>query len=160
ILQTVVTGTAPLPSNGKLTADAHFMITVGTPDAANPAVSVTVTAASTQSNTTIGDLVGEINTAINNALNGKGMVITGHNSASDITLTNSDGDEISITADASDPALTQLFLPTTPGFGLRGVIAALPADISNTALINLAQELTTAATTSTTAAQLAAAVVA
>ena len=112
VLYSVVTGTTALPTNGQLTADATFQISVGTPNAANPPVTVTITAASTQTNTTATQLAAQVDTAISTALGNSELNVT-LNSSGDLTITDRVGDEISITAAATDPASTQLGLSTT-----------------------------------------------
>jgi Ca2+-binding RTX toxin-like protein len=105
-LQTVLTGTGPAPSNGQLTADAHFTLTVGSQSPVN----VTLTAALTQSNLDVADLVSDLNNAL--AAAGVGGAVVAGQSGGIITLTDTNGDTLQLSASSSDPATTELHLPT------------------------------------------------
>ncbi len=113
-LQAVFTGTGPAPANGKLTADAHFTIALGTQ---NP-VNVTVTAAATQTNSNLAGLLSDLNNAL--AAAGLGGAVVAGQTGGAITLTEVNGAVMQLSAAASDPATTELMLPSKavqPDFG-------------------------------------------
>ena len=155
VLQTVVTGTSPAPSTGVLTANATFTVAV-TDESQQQPVSVPITAASTQGNQSVTDLINEINTAMANA--GVSSAITaGVNSQGEITFTDSNGNPLQITASAGN----SLGLATqASGTSLRSAIVGLPTNVNTTALIDVVQDLTSAAVASTTAAGLSTAMIA
>jgi hypothetical protein len=131
-LDTVLTGTADAPTNGQLSGDAHFALTVGT----NAPVNVTV--AKDATNTTIDNLVTDINTALATAGLG-GTVTAGHN-GNRITLTENNAELLQVSASAGDPALTDLHLPT----------AASGPDWSHAAFVTSSSQLTASASISAT----------
>jgi len=156
ILQTVVTGSVA-PTNFVLPANtsANFSLS----DDGHVSIAVTIPAASTQGDQNLTDLVNVINAALTTA-GVSSSVLAGQNSQGDIIFTDSNGNTLQISANANDPAVTQLHLPTQVGLSLRAAIEGLPSGVNITPLIVLAQDLTSAGATSTSAAGLADAIVA
>src|SRR5579883_1848298 len=116
----VLTGTSDAPANGQLSGDAHFALTVGN------AAPVNVTVKADQSNQSITDLVKDINTALSAA--GLANSVVAGNSGNLITLTTLNTDApLQVSASASDPAITDLHLPT---------MAAAPSITQNVFLTN------------------------
>ena len=152
VLQSVVTGSSPVASTGILSADATFTVV----DDGQQPVSVTVTATSTQNDQSVADLVNVINTAMANA-RVTSAVTAGQNSQGEITFTDSNGNLLQITASASN----SLGLATqASGLALRAAIVSLPTNVDTTALIRVAEDLTSANATSTTAIGLSSAIIA
>ncbi len=154
VLGTVMIGTSPVPTDGVLSGPANFSLTVG----GNSPVNVTVPVHA--SNTSVDDLVSDINAAIAAASPAlAGVVIAGHDAEGDITLTDSYGVLLQVGASSSDPTVTDLHLPPEAG-SFRSAITGLPASLTTTQLINLAQDLSAASAGSTTPVQLANAIIA
>src|SRR5262249_19650557 len=103
-LVTVLTGEGDAPANGRLSADAHFTLTLGT----NAPVGVTVPAR--PGNTTLDQLVGDVNAALTIA--GFAGRVTAGRSGNRITLTTNSTALVQASAVPGDPALTELRLPT------------------------------------------------
>ena len=165
ILQTVLTGTANVPMvSGVVSTSpqgqavpsqtATFILAVGS---ASP-VQITVNInPSDDSEYSLNNLVDDINAGLTNA-GLAGTVIAGL-SGNQITLTDGFGDPIQV-SDPNGVASLLLSLPTQAGSSLRAAIEGLPANVPNTQFINLAGDLANAVANSTSAAQLASAIVA
>ncbi len=108
-LPTVLTATGDGPLDGRLSATAHFSLTLngGTP--------VVVTVARDATNTQLDDLVADLNASLTFAK--LGQVKAGRN-GNRLTLTSPTGSTLRVTAAAFDPATTELHLPGD-GIGAR-----------------------------------------
>ena len=115
-LQTQLTGTAAAPTNGVLTADAHFALTVGN---ANP-VNIMLPATSTQNNRSLAQLVVQLNAALT-AASVSSAISFGQSSQGELTLTDLDGDALRITP----PATTLTATGVGPATGVLTSDAAL-----------------------------------
>ena len=91
-LQSVLTGTGPAPSNGRLSSDVQFLLSVGN----QAPVTVSLSAESTQTNTDVDDLVNDLNGALGRA--GVGGEVVASESGGVISLTDSNGDTLQLTA--------------------------------------------------------------
>ena len=142
ILQTVVSGTlAPaVNSSGYIalpgtatTATATFTVV----DDGQQSQPVAVTIGNT---TTPAEFVQDINNAMV-AAGVSSAVMAGQNGQGDITFTDTNGNPLQLTTISGDSVISEL-LPSQAGLSLRSAIVGLPANVANTALIDVAEDLT------------------
>ena len=106
-LQTILTGSADAPANGRLSSNAHFTLTL------NSGTPTTIAVAADPTNNSVADLTADINSAL--AFAGLSGQILAVSTGNRLSLRAATGSTLQVTAATANSANTELHLV---GFGL------------------------------------------